>query len=188
MLHRFGTDVTPGVQFAVNDPYAGGTHLNDLTLLRPIHIDGELVAWVANRAHHADVGGEAPGSMPADAVRLDQEGHVVSPTLAVRDGEWVEEFTAPFLTATRTPAERAGDLSAQLGANEATARRVTSLIGTEGINHWWTVTSALLDYGERRMRAALSALPDGEYPFVDHVEWGQEDIAITASITIDGVQ
>jgi N-methylhydantoinase B len=186
VLDQFGSDVDPGVQFAVNDPYAGGTHLNDLTLLRPVHVGGALVAWVANRAHHADVGGEAPGSMPADAKRLDQEGHIVSPMLAVRDGVWHQEFSVPFLAATRTPAERLGDLSAQLGANEAAARRVTELVETEGLDRWRDVNMELLDYGERRMRAALSDLPDGEYPFVDHLEWGREDLAIVVTVTIDG--
>ncbi len=186
VLDRFGTEVPPGLQFAVNDPYAGGTHLNDLTLLRPVHVGGDLVAWVANRAHHADVGGEAPGSMPADATRVDQEGHVVSPMAAVQDGVWIEEFSLPFLAATRTPAERLGDLSAQLGANEAGARRVRDLIEAEGLGRWATVATALLDYGERRMRAALAELPDGVYPFVDHLEWGDEDLAINAVITIDG--
>ncbi len=186
VLERFGTDVEPGVQFAVNDPYAGGTHLNDLTLLRPVHVEGVLVAWVANRAHHADVGGEAPGSMPAHATRIDQEGHVVSPMVAVRDGTWNYEFSDPFFMATRTPAERVGDLSAQLGANEAGARRVIELIETEGFDRWHTVTGALLDYGERRMRAALAALPDGTYQFIDHLEWGRQDLAIAAAVTIDG--
>jgi N-methylhydantoinase B len=186
VLERFGAEVEPGTQFAVNDPYAGGTHLNDLTLVRPVHVGGTLVAWVANRAHHADVGGEAPGSMPADATRLDQEGHVVPPMPAVRDGAWVEEFTRPFLAATRTPAERLGDLSAQLGANEAGARRVTALAGAEGIDRWHEVAGALLDYGERRMRSALAGLPDGSYPFIDHMEWGEEDLAIAAAVTIDG--
>ncbi len=173
ILERFGTDVEPGTQFAVNDPYAGGTHLNDLTLVRPVHIAADLVAWVANRAHHADVGGDAPGSMPAHATRLDEEGHVVSPIPAVRNGEWLDEFSGPFLAATRTPAERLGDLSAQLGANEAGAQRVTELIEAEGLDRWRTVTATLLDYGERRMRTALAALPDGVYSFVDHMEWGR---------------
>ncbi len=185
VIERFGTDVDPTTQFAVNDPFAGGTHLNDLTLLRPVYVDGTLVAWVANRAHHADVGGEAPGSMPATATELTQEGHVVSPMPAVRGGAWLEDFSEPFLAATRTPAERLGDLSAQLGANEAGARRVTKLVEEEGIERWRTVTAALLDYGERRMRSALAALPDGTYPFVDHLEWGDDDLAVAAAITIE---
>lgn len=188
VLERFGTDVEPGIQFAVNDPYAGGTHLNDLTLLRPVHVGGTLVAWVANRAHHADVGGDAPGSMPADATRVDQEGHVVAPVAAVRGGAWIEEFSEPFLAATRTPAERLGDLSAQLGANEAGARRAIESIKSEGIDRWRVVSNELLEYGERRMRAALAALPDGVYQFIDQLEWRDEDLGIAAAITIDGDQ
>ncbi len=102
ILKRFGTGVEPGFQYAVNDPYFGGTHLNDLTLVRPVFLGDRLVGWAANRAHHADVGGEAPGSMPAHATVVDQEGHIVAPTPAVRDGEWLSNFVDPFLAATRT--------------------------------------------------------------------------------------
>ena len=121
MIERFGKSAEPGAQYAVNDPYFGGTHLNDLTLVRPVYLDDAHIGWAANRAHHADVGGEAPGSMPASATTVQQEGHVVPPTACVRNGEWLPEFVDPFLAATRTPAERLGDLSAQLGANEAGA-------------------------------------------------------------------
>ena len=136
VLDRFGTDLQPGTQYAVNDPYHGGTHLNDLTLVRPVHVAGRLVGWVANRAHHADVGGEAPGSMPAHAVTVDQEGIVVPPMAAVRDGEWLSEFVEPFLRATRTPAERLGDLSAQLGANEAGAERLAAVVSAAGADRY----------------------------------------------------
>ena len=118
-LRRF--DPRPGVQYAVNDPYHGGSHLNDLTIVAPVFVGSTHVAWVANRAHHADVGGEAPGSMPAHAITVDQEGHRVAPTPAVVDGEWLDDFLGPFLEATRTPAERLGDLSAQLGLVAAIA-------------------------------------------------------------------
>ncbi|MEA2009140.1 MAG: hydantoinase B/oxoprolinase family protein [Actinomycetota bacterium] len=186
MLQRFGTDVEPGTQFAVNDPYEGGTHLNDLTLVRPVFVEGQLVAWVANRAHHADVGGEAPGSMPAHATRVEQEGHIVSPMPAIRDGDWIEAFIDPFLAATRTPAERLGDLSAQMGANEAGALRIERLVASESIDRWNAVTTALLSYGERRTAAAIGELPDGAYRFTDYLEWGEEELPITATVTIDG--
>ncbi len=184
VIDRFGDGVEPGVQYAVNDPFHGGTHLNDLTLVRPVHLRGRLIGWVANRAHHADVGGEAPGSMPATATRLDQEGHVVAPTVACIDGEWSDEFVDAFLAATRTPAERLGDLSAQLGANEAGARRLLEAIETTG--DFATVADALLSYGEARMRDALSALPDGVYSFEDVMEWGDEDLPIRVEVGIDG--
>ena len=186
MLDLFGADVEPGTQFAVNDPYAGGTHLNDLTLVQPVYVDGQLVAWAANRAHHADVGGEAPGSMPAHATRVDQEGHIVSPMPAVHAGEWLDGFLDPFLAATRTPAERLGDLSAQMGANKAGARRIEQLVATEGVDEWRRVTAALLSYGERRTAVAINALPDGSYRFTDYLEWGEEDLPITVVVTISG--
>jgi N-methylhydantoinase B len=186
VLERFGGDATPGVQYAVNDPYFGGTHLNDLTLVRPVYASGTLVGWAANRAHHADVGGEAPGSMPADAIAVDQEGHRVAPMLAVRDGEWLPEFVDPFLEATRTPAERLGDLSAQLGANEAGAARLGALAETEGVERFLEVAASLLAYGERRMQAALAQLPDGTYEFTDVMEWGEQNLPISVAVTIDG--
>ena len=186
VLGRFGTDLPPGIQYAVNDPYHGGTHLNDLTLVRPVHVDGRLIGWVANRAHHADVGGEAPGSMPAHAVTLDQEGIVVAPMPAVSGGEWLDAFVEPFLDATRTPAERLGDLSAQLGANEAGAERLAALVSTTGVDRHRQLTAALLDYGERRMRAAMDALPDGTYRFEDFMEWAGGLRPVRVAVTVDG--
>ncbi len=183
-LERF--DPAPGVQYAVNDPYHGGTHLNDLTILAPVFVAGRHVAWVANRAHHADVGGEAPGSMPAHAVRLEQEGHIVPPVVAVRDGVWADEFLVPFVGASRTPWERRGDLDGQMGANAVAARRLAEVIGAEGLDRFTEVSGALLDYGERRSRAALSGLPDGSYRFQDWMELGDSDVAIRVEVTVDG--
>ena len=182
IIDRF--DPRPGAQYAVNDPYAGGTHLNDLTLVRPVFRNRALVAWVANRAHHADVGGEAPGSMPAGATRLSQEGCVVSPVLAAIDGGWQEEFRSPFVSATRTPLERTGDLAAQLGSNEVGAARIAELIGSD-LKAFRRSSIALLDYGERRMHAALSNLPQGDYRFTDVMEFGADDLPIAVSIRID---
>jgi N-methylhydantoinase B len=181
-----GFDPRPGVQYAVNDPFHGGTHLNDLTLVAPVFSGSNLVGWVANRAHHADVGGEAPGSMPAHATRLEQEGHVVPPMVAVSHGVWADEFAIPFLAATRTPLERKGDLAAQIGANAVGARRLTGLISTEGESAFAAMSEALLGYGERRMAAALADLPDGTYTFEDFMEHGDADVAIRVAVTVDG--
>ena len=182
-LDRF--DPVPGVQYAVNDPYEGGTHLNDLTVLAPVFVGGRHVAWVANRAHHADVGGEAPGSMPAHATRLQQEGHIVSPMVAVRDGSWTDEFLEPFLAASRTPWERRGDLDGQMGSNAVAARRLQELVESEGIDRYTEISGALLDYGERRTRAALADLPDGTYEFADCMELGDDDVTIRVAVTVD---
>jgi N-methylhydantoinase B len=186
VLDVFGSDVAPGVQFAVNDPYHGGTHLNDLTLVAPIHVGRRLVGWAANRAHHADVGGEAPGSMPAHATTVDQEGCRIAPMEAWRDDSWLDEFTEPFLEATRTPVERLGDLSAQTGANAAGIARVRDMVEGMGIGGFARTAHALLDYGERRMQAAIETLPDGTHVFTDVMEFGDEDLPITAAVTVDG--
>ncbi len=186
VLDSFGDRVEADTQYAVNDPYHGGTHLNDLTLVRPVHVGAIHVGWVANRAHHADVGGEAPGSMPAHATEVDQEGHRVAPVPAVRNGIWLESFTGPFLEATRTPAERLGDLSAQLGANEAGATRIEQLATATGLREYDAVVSALLDYGERRMKAAITDLPDGEFEFTDFMEWKEDDLPVSVAVIVDG--
>jgi N-methylhydantoinase B/oxoprolinase/acetone carboxylase alpha subunit len=151
----------------VNDPFAGGTHLNDITVVSPVLVDGALAGWVANRAHHADVGGIAPGSMPPDALTVDEEGLRLPPS------RFDAEAEARIVAASRTGDERRGDLAAQRGANRVGARRLTDLVTSMG-----GVTAALatlhevLDYGERRMRAALHALPDGE--------WRAEDVLDSA--------
>jgi N-methylhydantoinase B len=176
----------PGAQYAVNDPFHGGTHLNDLTVVAPVFVSGRLVAWVANRAHHADVGGEAPGSMPAQARRIEQEGHRVPPTLAVQDGHWLDAFVEPFVLASRTPWERRGDLAAQLGSNAVAVRRLAELIEREGLARYAMLATALLDYGQRRMEAALAALPAGTYAFSDALELGQTDLPIRVAVRVEG--
>ncbi|HEX2404392.1 MAG TPA: hydantoinase B/oxoprolinase family protein, partial [Acidimicrobiia bacterium] len=143
-LARF--EPVPGVQYAVNDPFAGGTHLNDLTLVAPVFIGTRHVAWVANRAHHADVGGEAPGSMPAHAVTIDQEGHRVPPVVAFESGRWAAEFAEPFISASRTPWERRGDLEAQIGANAVGVSRMAELVSGVGAMSFRSQAASLLDY------------------------------------------
>jgi len=151
----------------LNDPFAGGTHLNDITVVTPVLRDGTLVGWVANRAHHADVGGIAPGSMPPDALTVDEEGLRLPPIRFDADAE------ARIVAASRTGDERRGDLDAQRGANRLGAQRLVALVGSLGgpapaVARFRDV----LDYGERRMRAALQALPDGE--------WRAEDVLDSA--------
>jgi len=149
-----GDGLAPGEQAIVNDPYRGGTHLNDITVVAPCWVDGELVGWVANRAHHADVGGAAPGSLPADATEIHQEGLRLPPVRLTPDVRDV------VLAASRTPWERAGDLDAQVGANVVGVERLARFAGRP--------FAEVLDHGERRCRAALSALADGT--------WRAEDV------------
>jgi N-methylhydantoinase B/oxoprolinase/acetone carboxylase alpha subunit len=151
-------DLAPGDQVVLNDPFAGGTHLNDVTLVAPCFVDGELVGWAANRAHHADLGGMAPGSMPPDALEIHQEGLRVPP---VRFSSDVAEV---IVTSSRTPEERRGDLDAQSGANVLGVARLADLVYSLGSA---ATFAEIVDYGERRMRAALAALPDGRWTFAD---------------------
>jgi N-methylhydantoinase B/oxoprolinase/acetone carboxylase alpha subunit len=157
-LAAVGADVPPGSHVILNDPFAGGTHLNDVTLVTPCHVEGRLVGWAANRAHHADVGGAAPGSMPADATEIQQEGLRLPPVLLTA------EVRAVFLANSRTPAERSGDLDAQVGANLVGAARLAELVA-EG-----APVDEVLAYGERRMRAALADVPDGSWRFADELD------------------
>jgi N-methylhydantoinase B/oxoprolinase/acetone carboxylase alpha subunit len=148
----------PGDQVILNDPFAGGTHLNDVTLVAPVHVDGRLVGWAANRAHHADVGGSAPGSLPADATEIHAEGLRLPPVVLTDDIRRI------FLAASRTPWERAGDLDAQVGANAIGAARLAALAETGA------PFDEVLSYGERRMRAALAGVPNGSWSFVDQID------------------
>jgi len=153
-----GDGITAGDQIIGNDPFAGGTHLNDVTLVAPVFVRDTLVGWVANRAHHADLGGTAPGSMPPDALEIDEEGLRLAPVRLTRA---VEET---LVGASRTPDERRGDLDAQRGANALGVERLAEIIDALGSTDPLT---EITDYGERRMRAALGDLPDGTWTFAD---------------------
>ena len=148
--------IVEGDHIIVNDPFAGGTHLNDITIVTPAYHRGDLIGWAANRAHHADVGGAAPGSIPADATEIYQEGLRLPPL------KLTDEVRAILAANSRTPVERAGDLDAQVGANRVGVQRLVALAGEP--------FDAALEYGERRMRSVLAALPDGEWTFEDVVD------------------
>jgi N-methylhydantoinase B/oxoprolinase/acetone carboxylase alpha subunit len=172
----------PGEQWIVNDPFAGGTHLNDITVAAPCFVESgvglRLVGWVANRAHHADVGGTAPGSMPANATEFFEEGLRIPPV------RLTAEVRSLVIAASRTGAERAGDIDAQVGANVRAVARLAALAGEP--------FAEALDYGERRMRAALASIPDGSWAFEDVVDsFGpgvdqQVPTPIRATVTVDG--
>lgn len=172
-----GSLLEPGDQVIVNDPFEGGTHLNDITLVAPCFVAGRLVGWVANRAHHADVGGSAPGSLPADAIEIYEEGLRIPPVLLTDD------VRKMLFANSRTPEERVGDLDAQVGANIVGVERLAALDGSP--------LAAVLDYGERRMRAILRSLPDGTWRCEDVVDtFGpdpsqQHPTRITVAVTIE---
>src|SRR4051794_18812995 len=176
-IDAFGSSLRPGDHVILNDPFAGGTHLNDITLVTPCFVDGTLAGWGANRAHHADVGGAAPGSIPADAVDIAQEGLRLPPVL-LTDG-----VRAVLLANTRTPVERAGDLDAQVGANVLGVDRLAAIVAGNAPLH------EVADYAERRMRAALATMPDGSWHAADVLDSTGPDsppATIVVRVTIQG--
>lgn len=157
-------------QVIVNDPYHGGTHLPDITLVRPVFLRGSLIGYTVNRAHHADVGGIAPGSMPANAERLEEEGIVFPPQKYVDRGRERREVLDRIQKGMRNPAERLGDLRAQVAANELGARRLRELAGRHGVTRLRAYAEEILDYSERRVRAAIAQLPRGTWKAEDFLE------------------
>jgi N-methylhydantoinase B len=182
-LEAFG-ELAPGTQVCVNDPYMGGTHLPDLTIVRAVGDDGGLLGYVANRAHHADVGGAAPGSMPASATEIAMEGIRIPPVI-VADADGEREDVLRLIAAnSRTPWERRGDLRAQFAANHVGATRLRELadrLGREGLHD---AMQAVCDYSDRRVRAAVRDIPNGTYNHSDQLEVG-EGVTISAEVTVD---
>jgi N-methylhydantoinase B len=201
---------TPGVSWILNDPFAGGTHLPDITVITPVFAPAShvgttpgsrvdttpgsrmgaartgagcgdiLLGFAANRAHHADVGALVPGSMPADSRHLHEEGVVISPRPL--DERTIDELVARM----RQPRERRADLRAQLAANRTGAQRLAELAERVGANRLREVTDAVLDYSERRTRACLAALPDGRLHAEDVLEAPDGDLPLRVRASVDG--
>ncbi len=187
-LDAFG-EPAPGDQVLVSDPYAGGTHLPDWTMVAPVWHESRLLAFVATRAHHADVGGSAPGSMPAGATEIFAEGLRIPPIRLFRDGHEDRDLLALLTTNTRTPRERSGDLRAQAGANRLASRRVVELAARLGPELLLEAMAATQDHAERAVRTALDDLPDGSSHFSDVLDddgVSDEAVHVEATVTIRG--
>jgi N-methylhydantoinase B len=168
-------DPGPDDVFILNDPYAGGTHLPDVTL-----VSRTSVGFAATRAHHADVGGPEPGGLPAGSRRLDEEGVVIPPT-RLHPGT-LDELVARM----RNPQERRGDLRAQLAANRLATRRLDELCARRGRELVIAAMDELHGYAERRVRAAIAALPDGRFEAADVLEAADGELIVRAAVTING--
>src|SRR5262245_61172857 len=178
----------PGDVVILNDPYAGGTHLPDLTAVAPVHVDTRLVGFVANRAHHADIGGMSPGSMPL-ASEIYQEGLRVPPVRLVRAGAIDADMLDVFLANTRVTEERRGDLLAQIAALQVGATRLSELVAADGAIRVQHAMRALQDYSETLMRSTLAELPPGAYRGTDHMDddgLGAECIRVAVTVRIRG--
>ena len=182
----------PGDMILLNDPFRGGTHLPDITLVAPVFITADdqtnqLVGFVACRAHHADVGGMTPGSMPI-AREIFQEGLILPPVKLMKKGELDRDILKILLANVRTPGERQGDIMAQVAANQRGASRLTELISRYGKFEVNLYMHELLAYSERMTRALIKGLPDGSYRFIDYLDddgIGTEPIPICVEITIE---
>lgn len=183
-------DLAPGDMVLLNDPYRGGTHLPDITLVTPVFFDGEErpAFFLANRAHHADVGGMSAGSLPLSQ-EIFQEGLRIPPVKIVRAGTLDSDLLALLLANVRTPVEREGDLNAQIAANRVGERRLRELVARYGLAETERYGQALLDYGERLMQEVLATIPDGRYVFADQLDddgAGGGPVAIHCELTVAG--
>jgi N-methylhydantoinase B len=182
-------DPAPGDVFVVNDPFRGGTHLPDVTLVSPLAPHREVIGYAVSRAHHSDVGGMTPGSMPSDSRSIYQEGLIIPPLRLVRGGEVVPDVLELVLANVRTPDVRRGDLRAQLAANGLGEQRLGELIDRWGRDTVLRAFSEVVAYTERRAREAIRGLPDGEFRAEGEIEGdGTEDrdIPLRVAVTIDG--
>jgi N-methylhydantoinase B len=174
-------DHEPGVSWVLNDPFAGGTHLPDITVVTPAFSEpGALLGFAASRAHHADVGGRVPGSMPADSRTLAEEGVVIAPRRL--DEEAIAELVAQM----RQPQERRADLLAQLAANRTGVVRLGELAARVGAARLREATDSVLDYSERRTRACLAGLEDGVREGQDVLEAGDGDLELHLAAEVRG--
>jgi N-methylhydantoinase B len=187
-----GEEQRPGESWILNDPYRGGTHLPDITVITPLFHEGELAGFAASRAHHADVGGEEPGSMPAFSRTLEDEGVVIPPT------KLTDDVLRDLAGHMRNPPQREADLRAQLAAGRAGGDRVAALIARFGLETFRAGLEETLDYAERRTRARIAELEDGVRKAGDVLEaatgdraedggrGGGEDLELTLRATVSG--
>jgi N-methylhydantoinase B len=184
LVARF--DWAPDDMVIVNDPYLGGTHLPDVTLIAPVHVDRELIGFVANRAHHADIGAHTPGSMPVSR-RLEEEGLVIAPVHLLRAGHPVPGVMQRITQATASPQQMRGDLAAQISANHAGVRQLAALAAQAGAARYRAGLTAVNDYGARLAQQALARIPDGNYRFEDVMDddgQGRHDIRIAVTLCV----
>lgn len=181
-------DPRPGDAFLLNDPFRGGTHLPDVTLVSPISYEGDTVGYAVSRAHHADIGGATPGSMPAGAREIHAEGVRIPPVRYVAGGERNEAVEELLLANVRNPDQRRADLRAQRGANERAGTRLGELLDDHG-DRLLDAFDAVIDYSRTRIEGELREIPDGTYHASDAVEGDGvtgADIPVEVAVTVDG--
>ncbi len=188
-LSVFEGELQRGDMILFNDPYISGTHLPDITLIAPVFYRDEVIAYVANKAHHSDVGGKVPGSLAGDATELFQEGIIIPPVKFVKKGVFDREILEIIKFNVRVPDIRVGDLRAQAAANNVGINRILGLVEKYGLKNFKESTQKIMDYSERRMRNEIRKMPEGVYTAEDYLEsTGVEEkiVKIKVRITING--
>ena len=181
-------DPRPGDVFVVNDPYSGGTHLPDITMISSLSPDGASLGFAVTRAHHSDVGGMRAGSMPGDSREIFQEGLVIPPVRLVREGVLDEDVLDLILANSRTPELRRGDLMAQAAANRLASERIQDLVGRGGSDTVRAAFREVVKYTERMARHTIRSLPSGRYTAESEIEGDgvmEEDIPIRVAVEIE---
>lgn len=183
-------DHRPGDIYLLNDPFSGGTHLPDITLISPLYIDDVLFGFAASRAHHADVGGAVPASMPAESEEIYQEGLVIPPVHLMREGQLDTDILDLLLANMRNPNQREADLRAQIAANRIAQKGLEETAAKHGLDLLRDAMQEVLDYAERRTRASIEQMPDGLYTAEDVIEagpnQGNADLKIRATVEVKG--
>lgn len=169
-LENFKGKLENGDMVLFNNPYISGTHLPDIALICPIFHEDKIIAYSANKAHHSDVGGKAPGSMAGDATEIYQEGIIIPPVKFVKRKSINEEIASIILSNIRTPEIRLGDLRAQMAANLLGQKRVLELVNRYGVETLHKAMEEIMNYSERRMRIEISKMPKGSYSAEDYLE------------------
>jgi N-methylhydantoinase B len=186
---EFGDDVHPGDVFLHNDPYTGGTHLNDVAMIQPLFADGRLFVFPVVRAHWGDVGGSSPGSLSGNVTEIFQEGVRIPPIRIVEGGKPNRAALELIFANMRGPRERRGDYDAMVGTCRKAAERVEALAARYGAATIRAAVAELMDRAEARMRRAIRALPDGEYSYEAHLESGRErlePLTVRARVVVAG--
>jgi N-methylhydantoinase B/oxoprolinase/acetone carboxylase alpha subunit len=181
-------DFASGDVVILNDPYKGGTHLPDITCIQPYFVDQNLCFFVANRAHHSDVGGITPGSMPL-ATEIFQEGIIIPPLKLYRRGRLNEEVLNLFLANVRTPEERRGDILAQVAANARGAKRLSEMLAGYGLEKLTLYADQIQDYTEEILKKTIEMIPDGIYQFEDYLDddgVSDQPVKISVKLTVKG--
>lgn len=192
VLEEFGDDINPGDVFAINDPYRGGTHLNDVSFIRPIFADGTLIAFAQNKGHWADVGGSVPGSFDVTATEHFAEGLRITPVRLWHEGRFLADVAKLLVANTRSPEISMGDLHAQAEATGVCERELHRLVEKYGRD---TVTAAMQqvqDYVERIVRQRVASLPDGTWTTEDYLDSDPAKpeglVPVRVTMTIEGDQ